>query len=97
MEIDRFAHLTGRQKAACYFIMKTLNVYLKDNETPEEFLNKYLKKAKIKAGWKNPDRKANSYSVPYLSLESINKDGIEYEEDLRSEMLEYTGLEFWKD
>lgn len=46
---DRFKHLTNRQKSACYFIMKTLDVYLKENETPEEFLNKYLVKAKIKS------------------------------------------------
>lgn len=47
---DRFNHLTDRQKSACYFIMSTLGVYLEDNETPEEFLNKYLVRAKIKAG-----------------------------------------------
>lgn len=97
MEHDKFSHLTSRQKAACYFIMKTLNVYVKDNETPEEFLAKYLKEAKLKDGWKNPNRKAKTYLVPYLRLESINKNGIEYEEDLRNEMLEYTGFEFWKD
>lgn len=28
MKKDRFEHLTGRQKAACYFIMDTLGVYL---------------------------------------------------------------------
>lgn len=39
---DRFKHLTDRQKSACYFIMATLGVYLKEYETPEEFLNKYL-------------------------------------------------------
>ena len=45
---DRFKHLTDRQKSACYFIMSTLDVYLKENETPEEFLNKYLVRAKKK-------------------------------------------------
>lgn len=48
MQKDRFEHLTGRQKAACYFIMDTLGVYLAENETPEEFLTKYLTKAKKK-------------------------------------------------
>ena len=96
MQIDRFAHLTNRQKAACYFIMKQLNVYVKDNETPEEFLSKYLKKAKLKAGWTNPYQKSKNYSVPYLPLEYINENGIEIEEDFKSEMLEYTGFEFWK-
>lgn len=50
IENDRFNHLTDRQKSACYFIMSTLGVYLEDNETPEEFLNKYLVRAKRKAG-----------------------------------------------
>lgn len=48
MQKDRFEHLTDRQKAACYFIMDTLGVYLAENETPEEFLTKYLTKAKKK-------------------------------------------------
>nr|DAT10771.1 MAG TPA: hypothetical protein [Caudoviricetes sp.] len=73
---DRFAHLTDRQKSACYFIMSTLGVYLKDNETAEGFLNKYLVKAKIKAGWKNPYKKADGYTIPKLSLEVINKCGV---------------------
>lgn len=73
---DRFAHLTDRQKSACYFIMQVLGVYLKDNETPEEFLQKYLEKAKIKAGWKNPYKKADDYTIPKLSLEVINKCGV---------------------
>ena len=73
---DRFAHLTDRQKSACYFIMQVLGVYLKDNETPEEFLQKYLIKAKIKAGWKNPYKKADGYEVPVLSLEIINRCGV---------------------
>lgn len=73
---DRFAHLTDRQKSACYFIMSTLGVYLKDKETPEQFLQKYLVKAKIKAGWKNSKKKADRYTVPTLSLEVINKCGV---------------------
>lgn len=73
---DRFKHLTDRQKSACYFIMKVLGVYLKDDETPEKFLQKYLKKAKIKAGWKNPYKKADNYIVPTLSVEVINKCGV---------------------
>ena len=73
---DRFAHLTDRQKSACYFIMRELGVYLKDNETPEEFLQKYLVKAKIKAGWENPKKKADRYEVPVLSLEIINRCGV---------------------
>lgn len=73
---DRFVHLTDRQKSACYFIMQVLGVYLKDNETPEEFLQKYLIKAKIKAGWKNPYKKADGYEVPVLSLEIINRCGV---------------------
>nr|DAI37596.1 MAG TPA: hypothetical protein [Caudoviricetes sp.] len=73
---DRFKHLTDRQKSACYFIMSTLGVYLKDNEKPEEFLKKYLIKAKIKAGWKNPYKKADGYTIPKLSLEVINKCGV---------------------
>ena len=86
MERNRFAHLTSRQKAACYFIMKTLNVYLDANETPEEFLNKHLKRAKIKAGWNNAERKATGYSAPFLNLEYINENGIEYEEEFKLEM-----------
>ena len=73
---DRFNHLTDRQKAACYFIMKVLGVYLKDDETPEQFLQKYLVKAKIKAGWKNLKKKADGYTIPKLSLEVINKCGV---------------------
>ena len=73
---DRFSHLTDRQKSACYFTMQVLGVYLKDNETPEEFLQKYLIKAKIKAGWKNPYKKADGYIVPVLSLEIINRCGV---------------------
>ena len=86
---DRFKHLTDRQKSACYFIMSTLGVYLKDNETPEEFLNKYLVKAKKKAGWSDPYKKARGYSVPLLSLEDINKYGVSIEEDLQSELMAY--------
>ena len=86
---DRFNHLTGRQKSACYFIMSTLGVYLEDNETPEEFLNKYLVKAKIKAGWSDPYKKAKGYSVPIFSLEDINKYGVCIEEDLQSELMVY--------
>ena len=73
---DRFVHLTDRQKSACYFIMQVLGVYLKDNETPEEFLRKHLEKAKIKAGWKKPKKKADEYEVPILSLEIINRCGV---------------------
>lgn len=86
---DRFKHLTDRQKSACYFIMKTLDVYLEDNETPEEFLNKYLVRAKIKAGWSYPHRKASSYSVPLLPLEDINKYGVSIEEDFELALMEY--------
>ena len=86
---DRFKHLTDKQKSACYFIMETLDVYLKENETPEEFLNKYLVRAKRKAGWSDPYRKASGYSVPLLSLEDINKYGVCIEEDLQSELMEY--------
>lgn len=89
IKIDRFAHLTDRQKSACYFIMSTLGVYLKDNETPEEFLNKYLVRAKIKAGWSDPHRKAKGYSVPMFPLEDINKHGVCIEEDLKSELMAY--------
>ena len=49
-EQEKFKHLTERQKDTCYFIVNTLNVYLKKNETPEQFLTKYLTKAKLKAG-----------------------------------------------
>lgn len=86
---DRFKHLTDRQKSACYFIMETLDVYLKENETPEEFLNKYLVRAKRKAGWSDPYRKASGYSVPIFTLEDINKYGVCIEEDLQSELMEY--------
>lgn len=86
---DRFKHLTDRQKSACYFIMSTLGVYLKDNETSEEFLNKYLVKAKIKAGWSDPYRKASSYSVPLLPLENINKYGVSIEKDFELDLMEY--------
>lgn len=86
---DRFKHLTDRQKSACYFIMTTLGVYLKDNETPEEFLNKYLVKAKIKAGWSNPHKKAKRYSVPLFPLEDINKYGVCIEKDLNEELIAY--------
>lgn len=86
---DRFNHLTDRQKSACYFIMSTLGVYLEDNETPEEFLNKYLVRAKIKAGWSDPYRKAKRYSLPIFSLEDINKYGVCIEEDLKEELMEY--------
>lgn len=86
---DRFNHLTDRQKSACYFIMSTLGVYLEDNETPEEFLNKYLVRAKIKAGWSDPYRKARGYSVPLLSLEDINKYGVSIEEDFELALMEY--------
>nr|DAX38154.1 MAG TPA: hypothetical protein [Caudoviricetes sp.] len=89
IEKDRFNHLTGRQKSACYFIMSTLGVYLEDNETPEEFLNKYLVRAKIKAGWSDPHRKASGYSVPLLSLEDINKYGVSIEEDFELALIEY--------
>lgn len=86
---DRFKHLTDRQKSACYFIMETLDVYLEDNETPEEFLNKYLVRAKIKVGWSDPYRKASGYSVPLLSLEDINKYGVSIEEDFELALMEY--------
>ena len=86
MQRNRFVHLTRRQKAACYFIMKTLNVYLEESETPEGFLNKYLKKAKIKAGWKDIERKSIGYSAPFLDLEYINKNGIECEEEFEYQM-----------
>lgn len=86
---DRFNHLTDRQKSACYFIMSTLGVYLEDNETPEEFLNKYLVRAKRKAGWSDPYKKAKSYSLPIFSLEDINKYGVCIEEDLKEELMEY--------
>lgn len=89
IENDRFNHLTDRQKSACYFIMSTLGVYLKDNETPEEFLNKYLVRAKRKAGWSDPYKKAKSYSLPIFSLEDINKYGVCIEEDLKEELMEY--------
>lgn len=86
---DRFNHLTDRQKSACYFIMSTLGVYLEDNETPEEFLNKYLVRAKRKAGWSDPYKKTKSYSLPIFSLEDINKYGVCIEEDLKEELMEY--------
>ena len=86
---DRFKHLTDRQKSACYFIMKTLGVYLKDIETPEEFLEKYLVRAKRKAGWSDPYEKASSYLAPLLPLECINKYGVCIEEDLQSELMAY--------
>lgn len=86
MQRNRFIHLTRRQKAACYFIMKTLNVYLDENETPEEFLNKHLKKAKIKDGWTDTERKSTEYTAPFLNLEYINENGIEYEEEFKLEM-----------
>lgn len=89
IENDRFNHLTDRQKPACYFIMSTLGVYLEDNETPEEFLNKYLVRAKRKAGWSDPYKKAKSYSLPIFSLEDINKHGVCIEEDLKEELMEY--------
>lgn len=73
---DRFLHLTDRQKSACYFTMQVLGVFLEDNETPEEFLQKYLEKAKVKASWKNPKKKADGYIVPVLSLEIINRCGV---------------------
>ena len=86
---DRFNHLTGRQKSACYFIMSTLGVYLEDNETPEEFLNKYLVRAKIKAGWSDPYKKASSYLEPLLSLEDINKYGVSIEEYFELDLMNY--------
>lgn len=86
---DRFNHLTDRQKSACYFIMSTLGVYLEEYETPEEFLNKYLVRAKRKAGWSDPYKKAKSYSLPIFSLEDINKCGVCIEEDLKEELMEY--------
>lgn len=86
---DRFKHLTDRQKSACYFIMKTLDVYLEDNETPEEFLNKYLVRAKIKAGWSDPYKKARNYALPIFALEDINKYGVCIEEDLQLELMAY--------
>ena len=61
-EQEKFKHLTERQKDACYFIVNTLNVQLKKNETPEQFLTKYLAKAKLKAGWGNPNKRAIYYS-----------------------------------
>lgn len=73
---DRFAYLTDRQKSACYFTMQVLGVFLEDDEIPEEFLQKYLEKAKVKAGWKNPKKKADGYEVPVLSLEIINRCGV---------------------
>lgn len=60
-EKERFKHLTERQQDACYFIMNTLRVYLKKNQTPEQFLTKYLAKAKIKAGWGDPNKRAVYY------------------------------------
>lgn len=63
---NRFEHLTDRQKSACYFIMKTLDVYLKENETPEEFLNKYLVRAKRKAGWSDPYKKQKAMHYLYF-------------------------------
>jgi hypothetical protein len=60
-EQNRFEHLTERQKDACYFIMNTLRIYLKKNQTPEQFLTKYLAKAKIKAGWGDPNKRAVYY------------------------------------
>ena len=86
---DRFKHLTDRQKSACYFIMSTLGVYLEEYETPEEFLNKYLVRAKIKDGWSDPYKKARSYALPIFSLEDINKYGVCIEEDLKEELMEY--------
>ena len=86
---DRFKHLTNRQKSACYFIMSTLDVYLKENETPEEFLNKYLVRAKKKAGWSDPHRKARNYALPIFALEDINKYGVCIEEDLQLELMAY--------
>ena len=62
---------------------------MKDNETPEEFLNKYLVRAKIKAGWSDPYKEAKGYSVPIFSLEDINKYGVCIEEDFKSELMEY--------
>lgn len=41
--------------------MKTLGVYLKENKTPEHFLTKYLAKAKLKAGWGDPNKRAVYY------------------------------------
>jgi len=86
---DRFKHLTDKQKSACYFIMKTLDVYLKENETPEEFLNKYLVRAKRKAGWSDPYKKASSYLEPLLSLEDINRYGVSIEEDFELDLMNY--------
>lgn len=86
MQKDRFEHLTGRQKTACYFIMDTLGVYLAKNETPEEFLTKYLTKAKKKAGWKDINRKSTKYSTPICSLEEINEYGVEIEKEAEIEM-----------
>lgn len=85
---DRFKHLTDRQKSACYFIMSNLDVYLEENETPEEFLNRYLVRAKRKVGWSDPYRKASSYSVPLLPLEDINKYGVSIEEDFELDLME---------
>lgn len=86
---DRFKHLTDRQKSACYFIMSTLGVYLEDNETPEEFLNKYLVRDKRKVGWSDPYKKASSYLEPLLSLEDINKYGVSIEEDFELDLMNY--------
>ena len=86
---DRFKHLTDRQKSACYFIMSTLDVYLKENETPEEFLNKYLVRAKRKAGWSDPYKKASRYLAPLLPLEDINKYGVWIEKDFELDLMEY--------
>lgn len=96
MKKDRFEHLTGRQKAACYFIMDTLGVYLTENETPEEFLTKYLKKAKIKA-WNDPYRKSTKYKVPYYSLEVINEHGVEIEEELAWDIYLQETDHLWRD
>ena len=85
---DRFKHLTDRQKSACYFIMSNLDVYLEENETPEEFLNRYLVRAKRKVGWSDPYRKASIYSVPLLPLEDINKYGVSIEEDFELDLME---------
>ena len=97
MKKDRFEHLTNRQKAACYFIMSKLNVYLKENETPEEFLTKYLKKAKQKAGWNDTNRRSKKYTVPYYSLETINEHGVQIEEDLRWDIYLQQTDHLWRD
>ena len=96
MKKDRFKHLTDRQKTACYFIMKTLGVYLKENETPEEFLTKYLKKAKLKA-WNDPYKISTKYTVPYYSLEVINEHGIEIEEEAQMEIYLQKTDHLWRD